>query len=96
MSFQSDYANKKKKMSLHQIQGGAMNAAQARVCANVLYKAKLDPKRTVPLSIHTFSVKSPSPDLQNVEVRRLRRGLRATRPKARRPPAATAQSGSSE
>lgn len=29
------------KWSLHQIQGGAMNAAHAHVCASLLYKAKL-------------------------------------------------------
>ncbi len=33
-----------------------MNAAHAHVCASLLYKAKLRSKRTVRLSIHSFSV----------------------------------------
>lgn len=52
-SFQKGYTKKKKKLSMHQIQGGAMNAAHVHVCALTCY---IKAKRTVPLSINTFSV----------------------------------------
>lgn len=49
-----DVVGDQTKWSLHQIQGGAMNAAHAHVCASLLYKEKLL-KPTDRPSIHTFN-----------------------------------------